>query len=217
MIGAVIFDLDGTLIDSFPGMIATAREVLAAAGLPAPPAERFERLMRRGLLLDELFLEFGIASEHVSDLMQDYRTRYAANAVLAVRPFPETLPCLKALTALGLPLAVATSKRLDMAQRALAAAGLLPYFRDVLGHDSVSRGKPHPEMVTTLAARLQVPPEGCLMVGDSLYDILMGHAAGARTCAVRCDALPTEELLAVRPHFIIDRLDELPPLVRLAS
>jgi pyrophosphatase PpaX len=213
VIEAVIFDLDGTLIDSFPGMIATAREVLIAAGQAAPPAEQFERLMRRGLLLDELFLAFGIEASRVAELMVAYRTRYATTAVLAVRPFAETVPCLTALSARGLPLAVATSKRHDMALLALGAAGLLPYFRDVVGQDSVARGKPHPEMVLTLAQRLGVRPERCLVVGDSPYDVLMGRAAGARTCAVRCAALAVEDLRAAGPDSIVASLDEVLALV----
>lgn len=216
MIDAVIFDLDGTLIDSFSGILETAHEVLVAAGLPAPNLRQTERLMRRGLLLETVFIELGVEPSRIDEIMGAYRARYRRGAVLQATPFPETVPCLESLSALGLPLAVATSKRHDLALLALDASGLRAYFRDVVGHNSVALGKPHPEMVLTLAERVGVAPDRCLVVGDSLADVAMGRAAGARTCAVRCDALELAEIEEASPDYIVDHLDAVALLVRAA-
>ncbi|GIW11805.1 MAG: phosphoglycolate phosphatase [Dehalococcoidia bacterium] len=215
MIAAVIFDLDGTLIDSFAGMIATARQVLAEAGYPVPSVEHLHRQLRRGLTLAEVFPSLGLDPPQSAVLLERYRERYLEETVLQVRPFPEAQPCLAALAAAGFPLAVATAKRQDAALKALVVTGLLPYFQAVVGQDGVSPSKPHPAIVEHLAARLGRPPAQCLVVGDSLADIQMGKAAGAWTCGVLAGE-PFDELRQLQPDWLIDRLSELPPLLGLA-
>jgi HAD superfamily hydrolase (TIGR01509 family) len=210
---AVIFDLDGTLIDSFAGMIATARSVLADGGHPLPTAAELHLMLRRGLLLDEVFDHLGVVPDLIPGLMLAYRERYAANAVLQVAAYAEAVPCLRALAEAGLPLAVATSKRHDIAERALQAARLRSWFSAVIGHDSVVNPKPAPDMVTAIAERLKVTADRCVVVGDSPYDVRMGKAAGATTVGIRGDDPGSEALVASDPDFLIDRLSELPPVV----
>ncbi len=213
MIDAVIFDLDGTLVDSFDGMIGNVQAVLRDFGYLAPEAGAIRRMMRQGMLLEHMLAVAGTSESVIAALVREYRARYDSGIVQAIRPFPETVPCLVALRDAGLRLAVATSKRYDVAVKALAAAGLTDWFPVVIGHDSVANPKPGPDMVLEAARLHGVKATRCLVAGDSAYDIEMGRAAGARTCAVLGDEHVTGVVLNSNPDYTVKRLDELPSIV----
>ena len=81
---------------------------------------------------------------------------------------------------------------------------------DVLGGDSVTRGKPHPEMVHRARALFDIASARTLMVGDTSFDVQMGHAAGVATCAVTYGMHAADSLRALRPDLVIERFDALP-------
>lgn len=210
----LIFDLDGTLVDTRDGIVATFRETLATAGFPPPPPEVVTPLI--GLTLDTMFRRFvpDAASDGlVPRLIDAYRSLYHEAVTPYTRAFPEVIETLRSFRRNGLKLAVATSKLTRIAQETLQAAGLAGTFAIVLGSDSVGRPKPAPDLVLRILTELDARAEEALVVGDTTHDVGMGRAAGTRTCAVTYGAQSRAELLAAEPDFVLDRFGELSDVV----
>ena len=117
----------------------------------------------------------------------------------------------------GLWLAVATSKTARIAREALEAAGLVDFFALVLGVDSVGQPKPAPNLVLVILAELGAAASRALVVGDTVHDVAMGRAAGARTCAVTYGAQSPVELAIAGPDFLVDSFGELTRILGLSA
>jgi phosphoglycolate phosphatase len=175
----VLFDLDGTLVDSTPGIVASVRHAAAELGLPEPSAQQL-RAMIGPPLQDGFALVLRVPIEEVPRAVAAYRAHYAAGALLDVTVHHGIPSLLDALTADGATLAVATSKPEPFAVRVLEHTGLLPAFAGVYGAtlDGVVR---HKDQV--VAAALAAHPAGRdpVLVGDRSHDVL-GAAAHGLPC-----------------------------------
>ena len=173
----IVFDLCGTLVDSLPDIIASFQYALTSLGLPTPSDAEVRALV--GHPLEEMYAHF--APEQAVTLCAIYREHYPRNFVNRSRPFPGVVEMLGSLRERGYRLAVATTKRTDMARRFVEALGLMPAVDYVQGTDGFPH-KPAPDVIHRALAALGT--EGLWMVGDTTHDMLAGRAAGLRTYGV---------------------------------
>lgn len=212
MLRAVLFDLDGTLIDT-PGVIVETTQAVLAA-MDRPPAD--PAAVRAGIglpLVEALAGLLGVqaSSAAAEEAVERYRERWRAQVSPRVRElrFPGAVEGLQALRARGLKLAVVTGKTQAGADGTVEAAGLRPFFDFVGGHDAAPRPKPHADLALLALARLQVAPGEAVLVGDAVLDLGMARAAGVRSIAVTWGAQPEETLRAEGPDWVARSVPEL--------
>lgn len=214
---AIVFDLDGTLLDSHELVARTVNRVLEARGYPVVQAQRVHAMT--GLPIEHIFREVIPAAEAEQALtcVDEYRALFDRDVLPAVSPIPGAPAAVDAVATLGLPLGVATGRLTHTAHEMLRRCGLLRHFPVVLGHDSVARPKPYPDLLLEVLRRLGGPaPAATLVVGDSAADVAMAKAAGAPVCAVTWGAQTGQQLRAVSPDWCVDTWDELLALLGLA-
>ena len=194
---AIVFDLDGTLVDSLPDIVGSFQDAFTELGLTPPAAEAVRG--RVGLPLDAMYADFA-PSERVPALVDAYRRIYPQRFTRTSRPFPGVLEVLAELRGHGFRLAVATTKRSDMATRFVAAMGLTEALDHVQGTDGFPH-KPAPDVVHRALAALDA--DGAWMVGDTTHDVGAGKAARLATYAVTWGTHDAATLAAAAP----DRLE----------
>jgi phosphoglycolate phosphatase len=189
-IRAVLFDMDGTLVDTLPDIAAAVNAALGELNLQALPATTIAtligngpRILSRRALDAQPTLDDAERERLTESLLAGYARHYATAAGRNGRLFPGTLEGVRALSAAGLPLGVVTNALQHLGETVLERFGLAAYMRCVVGGDRVSRNKPHPEALWKACEALGVPPDATLMVGDSINDVAAGRAAG---CPVVC-------------------------------
>lgn len=205
-----MFDFDGTLADTFTGIERCVNIALSHFDLPVVDQRRLRPTI--GLRLDELFrtiIDTPPSERLIADLVGVYREWYPVTAPGLTTLFPGVLSLLETLTQQGMALAMATSKARSNILPILAPLGIGGYFEVVCSDDLVRNGKPHPEMLNYISARLDVPTERMLVVGDTLFDIEMGNAAGAATCAVTWGNHSRARLTTASPTYVVDTMPEL--------
>jgi phosphoglycolate phosphatase len=209
----LIFDLDGTLVDSQDQIARCFNHALCSVDVEPVPHEAVYAMI--GLPLSHMFAQ--ILPEalhcHIDGCVAVYRERYDRAEIPISTPFHGVLETLEACRAAGRTLTVATTKFQEVADRVVDAAGLRPYFALVLGGDQVPQHKPHPAMVLHTLERFGAAPREALVVGDSNYDMLMAAGAGVAACGVTYGAQPAEALIAAGAGFLIDAMPELLPIV----
>ena len=208
---AVLFDLDGTLIDSIALIVNSALYAFEKCGHPAPAAE--EWLEDLGLPLRTMFGRFIRDESRIADLVAGYREYQLENHDRLVRPYDEVAATLEALHARGHALAVVTSKAEPLAQRGLTHVGLDGFFDVVVGLESCTRHKPDPEPVNIALDRLGIVPEAAAFVGDSPHDMAAGRAAGVTTIAALWGPFTRAQLASSEPDHYIERMGELLSIV----
>lgn len=176
--GTLLFDLDGTLVDSLPDLTLALNAVLAAAGLPPAGLELTRRYVGDGarLMLERGFATHGRAVP--ADGLERFLAVYEEHLTAATRPFPGVVQTLAALAEAGWRLAVCTNKTERHSRMVLQALGLLPLFADVAGGDTWPERKPDGRHLTRTLARMGAPGSGAVMVGDGVNDLLAARAAG---------------------------------------
>jgi phosphoglycolate phosphatase len=211
---AVVFDLDGTLLDSTVDIHASIAHALAGAGHPAPTVDALRRWIGRPL--DEVFLAFAPAGD-VPTLVAAYREHFLRVGHPSTRVFPGALELLAALRDDGWALAVATTKTTPGARQTLDQLGLLDRFDHVQGTDAFPC-QPAPDVVEhALLGLHDVDPARCWMVGDTVHDVAAGVAAGLRTAAITHGAHPRADLLACAADIVVDDLVSLGAHLRAAG
>jgi phosphoglycolate phosphatase len=181
---AVLFDLDGTLLDTLDDITAALNQALAEQRLAPLTREQVRRLIGRGaaLLIARALRQLGLSPppQWQAALLQRYgllaEQRQLAGRFSA-RTYPGVTQCLAELRALQLRLAVVTNKQQRLALMLLQRLGLDQWIEVVVGGDSCERGKPDPQPLLHACEQLQVAPAHCLMVGDSINDVLAARAA----------------------------------------
>ncbi len=211
---ALLLDLDGTLIDShmviYRSLNETMREVV---GLEYRKEWWHERV---GKPLDVLFkfalAEYNRTDVSMDDLVDSYRKHQRVHE-LDVIVYPGVIKALDRLQALGIPMAIVTTKHSEATIRQMERAGLTKFFTEVVTGDQVEHVKPHPEPFTTGAERLGVATEICAAVGDTSGDILSAKAAGLYSVAAMWGAAYPEQLMKAGPDHTINAPGDLLALV----
>ena len=181
-IRAVLFDLDGTLIDSAPDLAGAGNEMRAARGLPALPYELFRPLVGSGARgMVGIALKVAPADEGYAALRDEFLQRYEARMTVETRIFADMPPVLDMLRAMDLPWAIVTNKAARFAEPLVQALGLDRGAAALVCGDTTPHSKPHPAPLLEAARRLGVGPGDCVYVGDDLRDVQAGHAAAMGT------------------------------------
>jgi len=211
MTKTVLFDLDGTLIDSAPGVTWSLNKALAAEGRPGLTVERVKELVGKGavfLVADALEDTGGMIDEAHRDRVKDEFLRiYAENPIQDTIVFPGVLDVLNKLRDDGVPMALCTNKPKITTMPVLDAFGLTQYFPVVLCGDEVTHRKPDGRHVLDTLKLLGGDPAKAVMVGDSENDILAAQDANVATICVSfgyCH-MPFEDL---KPTVLIDSFDK---------
>ena len=211
---AIIFDLDGTLVDSAEDLRAAINRLLGELGLrPIEPTE-IKGMIGDGVLkLVERALAAANGDPQQKDaLLPRFLEIYEANPATLTRCYPGVLETLEALRRKGFRLAVVTNKPVFATNKILQALSLAEFFPVVIGGDSVQRRKPHPAPLLEAVRQLEVDVSQSLMVGDNIHDVEAAHAAEMRCIAVTYGYhhRPPSEFNA---DYLIDRFGELLSLV----
>lgn len=210
-IKAVLFDLDGTLLDTHDLLLASFRHATRTVlGVELPD----EVLMARvGTPLAAQMADFTPDPALQERLLDVYRTFNHAVHDERVKPFEGVVPMVEELARRGLRMGVVTSKRRWLAERGLALFGLDRHMDFVIGPDECPRHKPDPLPVTYGCRELGLDPAACLYVGDSPFDMAAGNGAGCIAVAVTWGMFSREVLLEQGPAHVIDAPAELLALV----
>ncbi len=215
---AIVFDLDGTLLDTSIDLAGALNHCLGLSGLAPIAPERVKHLVGHGA---RALLGAGLAERHalsgndaVERLVPEFMRYYAANIAHATLPYPHIVDVLEQLRRAGVALGVCTNKPIALSHQVLAATGLAGYFSAVIGGDSLPVRKPDPEPLLA-TCRLLGRTGSAMMVGDSEVDIIAAKAAGMKVIAVSF-GFGSDTLAACNPDALIDSYaDFLPTMHRL--
>ena len=212
----IVFDLDGTLIDTAPDLIDTLNLVLAREGLPRMPFEAARRLIgggARALIERALAAEGRPATKPDMDrLFAGFIEHYSAHIADRSRPYPHVETTLDRLAAQGHRLAVCTNKLERLSRRLLTALNLTERFATVCGQDTFGVMKPDPDAFRQTGRRAGGEPTTAVMVGDSGTDVRTARAANVPVIGV--DFGYTDVPIAtLQPDRIISSYGELPEAI----
>jgi len=208
---ALLFDLDGTLIDSIELIMRSMRHAFDGFAGRSPTDDEWRALIGRPLV--DSFREFVKESE-IDALVGRYREYQLAHHDRLVRPYDGVVAAMRDFAAAGHPMALVTSKADWLAKRALVHVGLDEVIPVVVGCDSCTNHKPHPEPVERALALVRSAPRDAMFVGDSPHDVEAGRAAGVYTIGVTWGAFTRHEMARAGADVVIHEIDQLPGVVR---
>jgi pyrophosphatase PpaX len=209
---AVLFDFDGTLVDSIHLIIESYHHTMRVHGLdPRPDAFWIAGL---GTPLRVQFRHFTDDEEEVQRLIATYRDWNLSHHDAMVTAFPSALAAVRTLKAQGARLGIVTSKNRLALQRGLDLCGFDGLFDVLVTSDDPVESKPSPEPVLAALTQLGAVPTDALLVGDSPHDIASGREAGATTAACLWGPFTKDQLAAERPNHW---LAGFPDLLRLTD
>jgi HAD superfamily hydrolase (TIGR01509 family) len=213
----LLFDLDGTLVDSVYQHVTAWQEALAACGIELSVWRIHRRIgMSGGLFIDALSRETGVAlTPEVSERLRVLHAEAYLRRHESVVPLPGARELLAYLHERSVPFAIATSGAQHTAGSALALLGLPPGV-PVVTRDQVERAKPDPHLFLAAARRLGIDPRSCFVVGDSVWDLLAAQRAGALGIGLLSGGYGREELeragayrVYADPAEMLTRLEEV--------
>ena len=207
---AIIFDLDGTLIDSYQAIYLGFHYAYSEMGLPPLSYEQVERAVGRGL--GHTFQEL-LGEERVPQALTLFRKKYEEVFRAHTHLLPDVRQVVESLQGRGIQLAVATNKLGRFSRTILEHFGMDKMFAVILGDGDVSQNKPDPEMLYLAMDKMGVVKEETIFVGDSVIDIQSGQNAGVRVFAVPTGNTTREDLVKAQPTVILNRLLDLLSLV----
>lgn len=210
----VIFDLDGTLLDTIADLAAAANHALQKAGFPVYDTETIRTFVGKGIskLLERALPEGARTAENVERLRTDFVPYYDAHNAEQSKPYPGVAALLLRLQERGMMLAVASNKYQAATEKLVAHYFPAIRFVKVMGQREGVPVKPDPTIVFDIMEAAGVGKEDVLYVGDSGVDMQTAHNAGVDAVAVSWGFRPRTELEAFRPLAIIDRAEELADL-----
>ncbi|WP_275553540.1 phosphoglycolate phosphatase [Mixta sp. Marseille-Q2659] len=215
-IRALAFDLDGTLVDSVPGLAEAVDRTLNALQLPAAGAPRVSTWIGNGAdIMVERALNWALQRQPEADQLRDGRALfdkfYAETAEAGTTLFPHVAQILDKLSAAGIPLALVTNKPTPFIAPLLRALGIERHFSLVIGGDDVAAKKPHPAPLFLVLGKFGLLPQELLFVGDSRNDILAAKAAGCPCVGMSFGYNYGEPIATSEPNLVLDDFNDLLP------
>jgi len=208
----VVFDWDGTLLDSAGAIVHAIQAACRDLALPVPDDTRARHVIGLGLADAMRHAVPDLAPENYQAMVDRYRHHYlSGDHDLSL--FPGVPDLLKRLQGAGHLLAVATGKSRVGLERALDHSGLRPFFSASRCADEC-HSKPHPQMLEELMLEFAVRPEATVMIGDTSHDLLMARNAGVDALAVTYGAHPHDHLLEFTPRACLHNVAELDAWLR---
>lgn len=206
----IVFDWDGTLMDSTGAIVRAAERAIEDLRLPRLPPESIREIIGLGLRESWDALFPGRGFDGYRDFVERYRDHFVNRERAGIRPYPGVGRLVENLHRRGVRLAVATGKSRRGLDRDLEETGFGRFFEHSVTSDE-ARSKPHPEMLIRIMSQLGVEADRTLMVGDTEFDLHMARDAAVSAVAVTWGAHDRERLLANDPIACLDDLDELAP------
>lgn len=204
-ITTLLFDLDGTLINTNELIVASFLDTLNRYY-----PDRYKRedvIAFNGPPLYETF--HSIDPERVEEMVKHYRKHNLEHHDLLVTEFDEVYDTLKTLKESGYKLAIVSTKISDVVKKGLQLTKLDEFFEVIIALDHVEKAKPDPEPVQKALALLGSSPEESIMIGDNYHDILSGQNAGTKTAGVAWSAKGREHLEQYNPDYILEKMSDL--------
>lgn len=208
---AILFDLDGTLIDSIELILGAARHAFDGFAGRAPTDEEWRAGIGRPL--QTVLREFASDDAEAALLFGRYRAYQLEHHDRLIQPYEGIVETVQWLSGAGHPMALVTSKSDWMAVKALVLVGLDRLIPTIVGCDTCVNHKPHPEPVERALALLDASADNAIFVGDSPHDVESGRAAGVMTVGVTWGAFTSEEMRRSGADVVIDRVEELREVV----
>lgn len=210
---AVLFDLDGTLVDSFDDIAASANHALVAVGRAPLPAPLIKSYVGEGI---HVLMRRALGSENpdlIARAVASWRPHYEAHCLDRTLPYDGIVPLLQSLAAAGVKLGVVSNKLEGLTVATVNGLGWKSLFGAVVGGDTTPQRKPDAAPLRHAAARLGVTGGRILVVGDTANDLGAARAAGWPSCAVAWGQIPGEELRKLQPDFLVRHPREIEAIV----
>jgi phosphoglycolate phosphatase len=208
-----IFDFDGTLVDSFPGIVEVMRVVIDEYKFDYEMLDTWRNLVGVPLPKQMEIILPGHEPDFHLEVADRYRAIYDGMAVEICPPFPTMMPMLEELRKKGVIVTIASSKRSNLVQVVLDHHDIGHHFKMVVGAQEVSNHKPHPESVHHTLQHLAIDAEHAVVIGDSTYDLDMARNAGVDAIGVLTGVHDKDTLAKSEPRHIVNGLDEVLPLI----
>jgi phosphoglycolate phosphatase len=220
----VLFDLDGTLLDTVDAISAALNQALAECSLGSLPVAEVRVMIGRGapMLIERAlaWLATPMGASAQAALMERYFQHYErieVGAENSARIYPGAIDCLQQLHRLGLRLAVVTNKQKHLAAALLGRLGMSEWIQVLIGGDSCARRKPDPQPLLVACEAMQLQPAQALMIGDSVNDVLAARAAGIAVICVPYGYNEGNDPRALPCDAFVETLAELPALLTRAT
>ena len=217
---AIVWDLDGTLVDSAPDLATALNTVLDMRGFFTLSLGEVRKMIGNGVpkLVERGFNAVGVRPDaaQLDELVALFVPQYKACATDNTLPYPGVIEALQEIHSMNIPMGVCTNKPEAFTRQILEGLGLAGFFSSVVGGDSTSARKPDPEPVLACLRGLVSEPATSLMIGDSVHDVHAAHAAGVIIGVVPWGyrSTPVEDLGA---DFVLRDLAVLPGMIRDAG
>lgn len=208
-----IFDFDGTLVDSAPGIIDVMADVVREYKFAPETLNLWKHLVGVPLLRQVEILFPDHEARFHEEVAQRYRDIYDTKAIEICPPFPFLESMLKSLVDAGVLVSIASSKRKPLIDTVLVHHNLTHYFSLVVGATDVTMHKPHPESVHHTLDKLGVKLAETVVIGDSSFDLDMARNAGCDAIGVTTGVHTREHLEESEPKYIVSGLHEVLPLI----
>lgn len=213
----IVFDLDGTLVDTAPDLVRALNATMDLEGLPPVRLETVRQMVGQGarVLIERAARLRGLtyAPPRLDELTDAFIGFYRQDIARESKPFPGVEDALDALAALGAKLSVCTNKRTALSQQLLDALNLSARFSAIVGADSVPERKPHPDHYRAAVSRAGGVVRRSVMIGDSTADVAAARAAGAPAAVVSfgyCDG----DCYALGADAVLNRFADVAPACR---
>ena len=211
--GAIVFDLDGTLLDTRGDIAAALNAALVAEGFAALSTDQITRYVGDGArTLCAKAAGLAEGDPAVDQLVARFVAYTVEHPIAHTKWMPGAQRVLDAVV--PMPIAICTNKTRVATEAILAALGVRTRFAGLVAGDDLPEKKPAPGPIFACARALRVEPESLVVVGDGDQDVLTGRRAGARTIAVAGGFCPRERLVASHPDILVESLGELPAILQ---
>lgn len=212
--GLIIFDLDGTLIDSSTDIARAANMTLRAIGYVEQDMESIKGNIGWGVkvLLERLMPREGPG--RIEEARRKFLDFYGESLVVDTTPYPGVRKTLNHFKEMGKTMAVVTNKPVRFAERILEALDLGGFFVMVIGGDSFTYRKPHPEPIEKVVSALGAAPDKTVLIGDSPIDCEAGRGAGVNIVGVSYGFRGTQDLRLAGCSIIVDEFQDLMDVIR---
>ena len=206
MIRGIIFDFDGTLIDSYEPITESLNLVRRTFDRPPLPLEEVKSMVGHGL---EHLIEKAVGKVPMDEAVRQFREHYASICESRTTILPLVRETVEELQRRGYEMAIATNKPSYFARDILRALDVDHLFAEVLGPNDVQRAKPDPEMLEIIMSRLGLGVEEVVYVGDMVIDIEVARNAGVAVYALATGSASRDDLLAGRPDRMLHKFSDL--------
>mgnify|MGYP000017336720 CR=1 FL=1 len=207
-----IFDLDGTILDTFADIATATNQTLRSFGVEPLPVDQVRSYVGQGAkwMLSQSLQAAGLTGkEEMEKALEMFPTLYLKHIADETRPYPGALETLKGLKAKGKTIALCTNKPYDWTIKLLGLLGITEHFEHILGGDSLDKKKPDPAPIYHMLDHFKASPKQTVMVGDSIYDIHAGNRADTFTCGIDYGVHSLQQLKEASADYLIKNLQEL--------